>query len=365
VRSGQPRSFDLRQELGVSWEEAPARLEQYLAEASSRVTCWKWAPAGASWEHPVPLWDERDGRRPIARSWTERPANLSADQAVRYGLDESDSVVVSIREDGGRMDECSAWVESLKGPVQLYFQPRAGLLRLARVAVPEIEDGLLSGFWLHGQSRATHETYTRDRTGAITQIRVEALGEDDQSVSLYEVQRDEMGDVVAIRFRSDDEIERVVFRRVDPLQVQAARRSVEELLVSNALQWMARVAGSNQVTALALIYSQTDVALPPSLALTTRADWAELDDFEVFEASPADFEGDAELLEACRVLTQEWRSKEEELEPRRTLMKVAKKLSARALAGPRNVHDGFLVVPVDIEESDLARNLNAALRDQR
>jgi hypothetical protein len=85
----------------------------------------------------------------------------------------------------------------------------------------------------------------------------------------------------------------------------------------------------------------------------------------VFEASPADFEGDAELLEACRVLTQEWRSKEEELEPRRTLMKVAKKLSARALAGSRNVHGGFLVVPVDIEESDLARNLNAALRDQR
>jgi hypothetical protein len=106
------------------------------------------------------------------------------------------------------------------------------------------------------------------------------------------------------------------------------------------------------------MYSLDDPTLPPALAL--GAGEGDLSaEFALVDGDPAEFHDDA-FLDACRTLNQRWASADTDTEPRRTLMRAAKRLAGEQL-GIRKA-PGFLVYAVDDVIEDLERNLAAARR---
>lgn len=353
------------------WDELERDVDRWLADARSRVVEWRWFAGSAELEAPVPLWVERDGREPVTRP-LERSPKEPAD-AVQYGYDAHGRLVVAIRGDGGPPSEITAWGHLSDGAeAQLHFTGAAGRLSLGRVAVPEYEQGKLSRMTLTYDPRAVGgeqvEEYTYDDEGRLVRIDVTrtGAGTDDYEIC-YEARLDHRGDL-ALLVAHDEDGSRVVCRRSDSKECKAAKRLFERRMVELVPQWASRVGESRSPYCLALIYSFDEPRVPPMLGLglaedsiprrPSRAD-LEPDALTLVDPDPVEFE-EPDFQEACRTLSQEWRSREDDAEPRRTLVAIAKRLVKLDWSPTADGIGPFVVFAVDDEGADLDRNLRAA-----
>ena len=260
--------------------------------------------------------------------------------------------------------------------VQLAFRRELDSLVLIRVASETRQDGRLVELRLVFDPRSGRreriERYEHDAAGRVMRILGERRRDDRVVIYSYEVERDDAGALVLIRSRDEGDEAKIVYRRSDPSEVQAARRRVGSTLVARVPEWARRVAPEEPVGCIAVIYSVDDPALPPALALATARELEQSSgrspaehyapsEFSVFEAEPEELREDG-FREDFRVLDQEWRSREAEDEPRRLLVSVAKRLNATDWTTLFEPAAEFVVLAVDDELADLERNLKAVRR---
>lgn len=355
--------------FGTDWAGVEARVDELLEQGRRRVVRWRWASSTAQLDHPAPLWAQRDGEVPVARLSDVRPSDVS--QAVNYGYDASERLVFSSYVDRlGEIRDATTWVSTHGDDVQLYFSRSVGALRLRRVAIPQhLGDRLVGLRMLYDPREALGdaiESYDYDdAVGGISRIvEVRRRPQGDEERYVYDVVRDDAGDVVLIRFSDGIDL-RVVYRRRDPNAVRSARRRVEKETVELTLRWARRLLPRGSVRAIAFVYGVDEPGLPPALAAATGPSAATGEEryypaeFEVFDADPSEFR-DPAFREDCRVLTQEWRFTETESEPRSTVVKIAKRLAKEDWWVVLGQHDPPIVYAVDEELDDLRRNLRSA-----
>lgn len=355
-----------------NWETLERQLEPWLEAANARVVRWAWFPGSAELDAPVPVWVERDGRHPATAPLSGAPKDPA--RAVRHGYDIAGRLLVGMRTDNhGRVVEVTAWGRLPHGDeVQFYATGFSGQpLGLARVAIPEYDGGDLKRVTLYYDPRENGgqvtETYAYDNTGNLSQIDVVRITSRDKEYERFEARRDAQGELVVL-VGWDDDGYRIVYRRPDSEEARAAKRLFERRILELVPQWVSRNRESTSAFCLGLIYSFDEPRLPPMLGLGVienlpRGDLPDdnfvQDVFAVVDPEPDEFD-EPDFQEACRVLTQEWRSREDDAEPRRTLVAVAKELAKMDWPGPANGPRASMIFAVDDEGIDLDRNLRAA-----
>jgi hypothetical protein len=84
-------------------------------------------------------------------------------------------------------------------------------------------------------------------------------------------------------------------------------------------------------------------------------------EFACFDTEPAELTEDAALLDAYQALNQEWVSTDDDRQPRQLLVAVAKRLAQQTWDQLPTGPDGFAIYAVDLELTDLERNLKATV----
>jgi hypothetical protein len=390
--------------LGTSWTQAADSHTAYRDEAEARVREWAWGPSGAWWERLEPFWSEQAGERPKTRRLRGKPERKS--DAQLYGFDETGRVVVSRQfGDGFGNDDVvrreTLRVSGLAEDVVLVYETEGarGVYRhgLGELHSPLHEDGELQrlDIWFktsYAEGFRWWGTAYEYEDRRIAVIRSAQRGAPDkgwqhkrsghQLAELRVTHRSPL----RLGYAEDGQLltitgKRVIYRRRARAATARAMRLVRDELPERIAAWVRRTAPSEPLYCLAISYAEYyNDPLPPSLGLATLRELHEWRasstggplhltvfnpaEFACFDTEPAELTEDAALLDAYQVLNQEWVSTDDERQPRQLVVAVAKILAQRTWDELSSGPDGFAVYAVDLELTDLDRNLKATVPTQ-
>lgn len=353
------------------WAAAERRFGEIVALAEDAVREWAWASKGAGWHHLEPLWAERHLGRPVRRHRTKGP---DADGGVEVGLDGTGYLVIARWHDVQ---------DPANSPTMLVTRtPYAGYehvqmrwtrerigWRLDGLVVPLHEDGCLTALstWsCHPADpgpTARHETYVYDGD-RLREIRTRELGPAaklgdarPQRTSLIEVQYASSGALEALLLRKEGAGEpQVLYRRASPLPMKRARTALVDALALGVIEWLARSALREPITAFAMAYdAESPRPLPPLLALCTgdanARGWNPAE-FDVVDSEPPELSTDA-ILSLCHRLQEDWEDRGLAEGPRDVLREVAKRVAATDVPTQIRSAEGAVIVVTDVETEDV------------
>lgn len=357
-----------------------ADAASYIERAEAEVVRWEWvADSDTLWEIPEP----RTGEEIPKKILKAEPPTENRWKAVLFGYGADDRILVSRRfqdhwegRDGGTQFG-ALWIESVWAEdvllrfVHERWGPEHHRLKLGSF-VHSVRDGtgrIVEVDWWFGDRdvhRRTQYVWDGGRVDHALTDEFERRG----AVPCDRRRRDyEYDDQGLLRIRSSSERHAgVVWYRRSPQALRRARKLIDDELPGRIRAWAERVAPSEPVYALGIVYSMDAPELPPALALGTLAElrgWQErchdIADFRMHAFNPGEFElfdgeplelMDAALADAYTLLNQDWRLAENDREPGTTLRRCAKKLLQADWAEILRVVDDFVVLVVEDEIGD-------------
>lgn len=358
--------------LPVGWDELRRMYPELLSSCKARIDRWAFAPYDADWESPYELWAARGGTAPRRREVPTPEEPEKWGKIVRYGYDGDGDLVLAQRfiviNRTPTVENEALWTTVDGRPSFILRSYPPSRDEIIKYAIPHRADGRLHRVdtWYH-DGRHSCETYTYDEDERLTLI---ALDDGDR----FRVSYDEDGELAIIWasvLEHDEGRESVAYRRKRPGDVVKAYREAEELLFDGVRRWAERQDVKTAVRLLVLGYGfpPNDV-LPPPLGLgqvddtvvaevaSGQYDWASLysvADQGILDSVPVEFDDD---VPAFQRLNQEWRSTNDSEAVRLLLLSVAKRLNQENWASTFAALDpNFAVIAVDLELSDLERNL--------
>jgi hypothetical protein len=359
---------------GYGWAVLDGLAERAADACAASTARWVYAPWGAGWEQVRPYWHERFGDKPVTRAHKSPPTELR-DVDV-YAYDDSGSLVLARRfgPRPSRLESEHVWAAAEDGaPIQLRRTPRPEGLRVVSALRPRHEAGRLVAvderFRDPGGGASERYAYEGDRIAHVAY-------EQDAGRSFrggFTVDYDSGGALLMLVGDSG----RVLYRRSTSAGVRNARSLAEERLPRRIAEWAVRVGADSPIYALGIVYSADNpYSAVPYLGIGTEGERArrtsELagDDlrnalwnpaeWDRLDADPREVCEDDELVAACQVLEQEWRSlRQDNAAPRlfaRCAAEIAKMSPVRALFA----RDEIVVYAVDSELTNLETGLKKA-----
>ncbi len=355
--------------LGMTWDEAAARLDESRAAAEAQVHEWAWGSWRASWERLEPFWDEQHGERPV-----KRRSKTRIEDGKEYGFDATGRVMVC-------RDPTANGRETLRHG-ELLLVARSG--KLAELHVPHYRDGLLERLDRHFREgfddghRWWGATYEYDGAGRLVTARERQresprrdwerhrIGEDLDTLGLsraseLRLRHDEAG---LLTIALADGL--LLYRRQAAGAARRATKLIREQFPERIAAWANRTAPDAPLASLVIRYAESyQQPLPPGLALGTVGDigahGADAIEYAGMDFEPAELNDSPELLEAYQALHQQWLSTDDLDGPRKLLTAVAKDLAKRDWSDLRIAPGGLAVFAIDFELGDLERNLRASV----
>ena len=349
-----------------------SRLGQYevlKGKAEAEVARWEWSN-GAHYDLR-PLWSERNRSRKGRLFKTEPKEQIWSHQ---YGLDNQDRLVLTRERtalDGCFYEEFLSYYDDIvEGARFGYYLPK----ELINVTRYYFSGSKITDHEIYGQFGQGGETYEYDENRLVA-IRAWQQEHGKERIEyLMQIQYDETGGLLSIeKIFPNGYKERTYQATAKGMpSIKTITSIIKEALIDLIPKIISAANIQDTVYCVALVYDkESDSCLPPLLGLgreSERMAWRQKygQQAKDFVWNPAEFFlfdqphlsiNDRDLLQACKLFNQKVSAEENCSAARQLLNNVAAKLMRFEWSKVLNVTPDFVVYAVDLELTDLLKNL--------
>jgi hypothetical protein len=344
--------------------------------ASGQVVRWEWAPEGARWEVPVPIWGELNAT-PVSDKPLRRPPADPA-RGEHYGYDAEDRIVVrrSYASDGQpRYERFIVYRDDVIESVTYVHDPTLYESAAAKaITTAELVDERVARFreeYANGERADQVLHWEGTRLVAMEMVAQLNDGSNAPTRETFTYRYEPTGQLAMIRAEAE---RRVIYRR-PPRHLRKTVMQLEQAL-GDAIQRAATIhAPPEPVCAVVLMY---DIAtlLPPAVGvLSERQRLAILAgdsprdvmdlwnpaDFETFVADPAELVVDDQTAEQMAAINTHIALTDDDRLLRKITTSVAKGLNTSPWPASLHRTADFAVAATDSDLENLSRDLRATV----